>query len=158
MAKFIYQRASPVAHRAMQFPGYPFSDEAQEAAKAAEAAATKPTFVFEDLDKLGANNPKGSLEAQPIELTTSILVIGSGSGGGVIASRIAQDLPHHQVMVVDKGYWFENHELPRSEREGLEKMFEKKALLQTEDGNFTCLAGRYALSSTPLRFTNSAQS
>ena len=50
-------------------------------------------------------------------LTTDVLVIGSGAGGGVVAAELAA--AGKDVLVVDKGDYFADAEFPTSERLGM---------------------------------------
>ncbi|KAK6353085.1 hypothetical protein TWF696_005075 [Orbilia brochopaga] len=139
MARLLWSRASPVYHRAAGFPGYPFTKESEEEYKkikeSAAALDANPEFKFEDLSQVAA------AENGVIRLSTSILVIGSGCGGGVVAGHLSKALPHHQLMVVEKGFWYPIHKAPITERDGSKMMFEGNGTMQTNDGSLSVLAG-----------------
>ncbi|KAF3929614.1 hypothetical protein ABW19_dt0210163 [Dactylella cylindrospora] len=134
-----YTRSSPVYHAAAGFPGYPFSKEAEEDLKktleAAAAAEANPEYQFEDLNQAPVAGDG------VIKLSTSILIIGSGCGGGVVAGHLSKALPHHSMMVVEKGFWYPKHKQPLTERDGLKKLFEESGALQSNDGVVSVLAG-----------------
>ncbi|EWC47090.1 hypothetical protein DRE_03459 [Drechslerella stenobrocha 248] len=140
LSRLMWARFSPTFHAACGFPGFPFTKECEEDYKlvkeAAAAADTNPDFKFEDLSQV-APQADGV-----IRLSTSILVIGSGCGGGVVAGHLSKALPHHSVMVVEKGFWYPVHKAPTSEREGLQKLYEEGGALQTNDGSLSVLAGK----------------
>ncbi|KAF3926854.1 hypothetical protein ABW20_dc0103150 [Dactylellina cionopaga] len=121
------------------FPGYPFTKEGEEVLKkdlaSAATAEANPEFNFEDLDQVAAS------EDGIIRLSTSILIIGSGCGGGVVAGHLAKALPHQQLMVVEKGFWYPKHKQPLNEREGLQKLYEESGTVQVNDGSLAIFAG-----------------
>ncbi|KAJ6263443.1 hypothetical protein Dda_2006 [Drechslerella dactyloides] len=139
-ARVLWSRSSDVYHKAAAFPGYPFTKEGEELYKmikesATAAAESAPEFRFEDLRQ------GGSAETGVVTLSTSILIIGSGAGGGVAAGCLSKALPHHEVVVIDKGFWYPKHAAPISERDGFQKLYEESATLQTVDGSMGILAG-----------------
>jgi choline dehydrogenase-like flavoprotein len=75
----------------------------------------------------------------PATLETEILVIGSGAGGGVVAGELAT--AGHEVMVVEKGDYFADHDYPRDELSSMDTMYEKYGALTTEDTTMSILAG-----------------
>ncbi|RVD87455.1 uncharacterized protein DFL_001690 [Arthrobotrys flagrans] len=139
IARLFWARSSASWHAAAGFPGYPFSKEGEEELKITmEAAATaeaNPEFVFEDLSQRAAG------DGGTIQLSTSILIIGSGCGGGVVAGHLAKAIPHHQLMVVEKGFWYPKHKAPANERDGLKKLYEEGGTLQSNDGSLAVFAG-----------------
>ncbi|MCH7729540.1 MAG: gluconate 2-dehydrogenase subunit 3 family protein, partial [Planctomycetes bacterium] len=62
-------------------------------------------------------------------LGADVLVIGSGAGGGVVAAELAA--AGRDVLVVEKGDYFPDSELPGNELEGCSKLYEKKGKLTT---------------------------
>jgi choline dehydrogenase-like flavoprotein len=76
---------------------------------------------------------------QSTVLETDVLVIGSGAGGGVIAGELAQ--AGHEVIVIEKGGYYADHEVPRDELSSMETMYEKYGALVTEDTAISVLAG-----------------
>ncbi|PJF21955.1 MAG: hypothetical protein CUN56_08470 [Phototrophicales bacterium] len=117
------------------------------------------TFLFYALMPSGQPNPtwktfnyqpppQPETQPRPIEpftinapavLETEILVIGSGAGGGVVAGELAQ--AGYEVMVIEKGDYFADHEFPRSEYEGMAQLYEKHGALVTSDATMSILAG-----------------
>ncbi|KAK6524915.1 hypothetical protein TWF281_011809 [Arthrobotrys megalospora] len=139
IARLMWARSSKSWHTAAGFPGYPFTKEGEEELKVTmEAAATaeaNPEFVFEDLSQAAAGDDG------VIKLSTSVLIVGSGCGGGVVAGHLAKALPHHQLMVVEKGFWYPKHKAPTNERDGMKKLYEEGGTLQSNDGSLALFAG-----------------
>ncbi|KAJ6263518.1 hypothetical protein Dda_2082 [Drechslerella dactyloides] len=132
MARLMWSRVSPTYHAAAGFPGYPFTKEAMEEQKRVQESAAafdaNPEFKFEDLNQVAA-------EDGVIKLSTSILILGSGSGGGVVAGHLSKALPH-ELMVVEKGFWYPIHKAPLSERDGTKQTFEGDGTMQSNDGRY----------------------
>ncbi|KAI3613920.1 hypothetical protein CBS9595_004097 [Malassezia furfur] len=75
----------------------------------------------------------------PLVHETEVLVVGSGSGGGVVASYLAQR--GVRVTVIDKGIYVPQTELRGVERFGMEQMHERLGLVPSTDGSIFVLAG-----------------
>ncbi|KAF3913250.1 hypothetical protein AA313_de0208904 [Arthrobotrys entomopaga] len=139
IAKLLWARASANFHAAAGFPGYPFTREGEEALKrtleSASIAEANPEYSFEDLNTVEA------AADGVIKISTDILIIGSGCGGGVVAGHLTRALPHHKLMVVEKGFWYPNHKQPLNERDGLKKLYEESGNLQVNDGSMVVFAG-----------------
>lgn len=74
-----------------------------------------------------------------LELGADVVVIGSGSGGGVIAGVLAQG--GLDVVVVEAGPAAEETDFPRDEATALRRLYWRGGLGSTEDGNVTIVAG-----------------
>lgn len=74
-----------------------------------------------------------------ITVQCDVVVIGSGSGGGVVAGRLAQ--AGHKVLVLEKGRYLARSDLPLTELPSLDAMYEKGGLFSTIDGGVALLAG-----------------
>jgi choline dehydrogenase-like flavoprotein len=72
-------------------------------------------------------------------LTTDVLVIGSGAGGGVVAAELAA--AGREVLIVEKGEYFAESDFDGRELAATERMFEKHGALTTEDLGVIVLAG-----------------
>jgi choline dehydrogenase-like flavoprotein len=73
------------------------------------------------------------------ELTVDIVIIGSGAGAGVAASRLARQ--GVKVLVLEKGKYFHQSELAFNEDTGYRNLLENGGSLATEDGSMTILSG-----------------
>lgn len=73
------------------------------------------------------------------EFETDMLVIGSGAGGGVVASQLAQK--GWNVFVLDKGTYVKPEDMLGVESDGFNRLYENGGLMATEDGAMTILAG-----------------
>jgi choline dehydrogenase-like flavoprotein len=76
---------------------------------------------------------------EPEIVETDVVIVGSGCGGAVCAKNIAE--AGSRVLVVDKAYHIPAAQLPLSEEDGLQKLFECGALLTSDDGSISIAAG-----------------
>lgn len=72
-------------------------------------------------------------------IETDVLVVGSGAGGGVVASEMAER--GWSTLVVEKGVYLRPEEMAGTPKEGFEKLYEAQGLMATEDGGLNVLAG-----------------
>lgn len=79
-----------------------------------------------------------SSTAEPIELETDIVIVGSGCGGGVCAKVLAE--AGHQVLVVDKGYYTPPSEFP-IKPDSMKLLFDGSGALSNTDGSIVIGAG-----------------
>ena len=68
-----------------------------------------------------------------------VLVIGSGAGGGVMAGELAQ--AGHDVLVLEKGPYFDGTDFTQREADMLSQLYEARGALSTQDGGISLLAG-----------------
>jgi choline dehydrogenase-like flavoprotein len=71
-------------------------------------------------------------------LTTEVLIIGSGAGGGVVAGELAA--ADFEVMVIEKGGYYAEQDFSGNEAEMSAKLFEKRGSLTTADTSIVVLA------------------
>jgi choline dehydrogenase-like flavoprotein len=95
------------------------------------------TFGYQIPDAIQAITPL-TIDA-PTILETDVLVIGSGAGGGVVAGELAS--AGHDVIVVEKGAYFAEHQYPRDELTGTETLYERYGALVNDDATISILAG-----------------
>jgi len=76
---------------------------------------------------------------QDTNLSTEILIIGSGAGGGVVAGELAT--AGHEVMVLEKGGYYAEADFHGRELESNRALFENYAALTTADTSMSVLAG-----------------
>jgi long-chain-alcohol oxidase len=79
------------------------------------------------------------LPSSDVTVKCDVVVVGSGSGGGVVAGQLAQ--AGYKVLVLEKGSYFSRDDLSLLELPSLQNMYEKGALWSTEDGGVAILAG-----------------
>ncbi len=72
-------------------------------------------------------------------ITTEVLIIGSGAGGGVIAAQLAE--AGQEVLVVEKGPYLKKHEMNHTEFDMIQQLYERRGALASEDGGVSVLAG-----------------
>lgn len=113
----VYLRTSKAAFAAV---GYPTIDPCKISA-ADLASRNLPKFAFE-----------GFGGAETAEVEVDVVVIGSGSGGQVVATKLAQK--GLKVLVVDKGRFFPQEQLPLPEIKASGWMFENGGVVVTSDG------------------------
>lgn len=78
-------------------------------------------------------------EPTELELSTEILVIGSGAGGGVVAARLAK--AGHEVLVVEKGPYLDQPDFNQLESDMISQLYEAKGLLASASGSVSVFAG-----------------
>lgn len=65
------------------------------------------------------------------EITTDVVIVGSGPGGGVCAKNLAE--AGHKVLVVDKGYHFPPSHFPMPQAVALKNLFDNGGAYVSED-------------------------
>jgi choline dehydrogenase-like flavoprotein len=75
----------------------------------------------------------------PIELEADVVVVGSGSGGGVIAGELAG--AGLDVVVLEAGGHFEEADFPTDELSALRDLYWRGGLNLTDEGNVAMVAG-----------------
>ncbi|KAI1180374.1 GMC oxidoreductase [Nemania sp. FL0916] len=75
----------------------------------------------------------------PASVDVDVVIVGSGCGGGVCAKVLAE--AGHNVLVVDKGYYFPPSQLPMTAAAANEFLFDGKGFMQTDDGTMGIVAG-----------------
>ncbi|KAH8162974.1 hypothetical protein CIB48_g5270 [Xylaria polymorpha] len=76
---------------------------------------------------------------EPSVIEVDVVIVGSGCGGSVCAKVLAE--AGHDVLVVDKGYYFPPNQLPMTAGAANEFLFEGKVPLQNDDRSMAILAG-----------------
>lgn len=72
-------------------------------------------------------------------LECDVVIVGSGSGGGVAAAVLAK--AGFKVVILEKGGYIARHELPLLEREAIRDLYEEGKLLTTDDQGMIVMAG-----------------
>lgn len=72
-------------------------------------------------------------------IDTDVLIIGSGAGGGVVASEMAEK--GWSTLVVEKGIYQRPDEMTTTPKDGFYNLYEGQGLMATEDGGMNVLAG-----------------
>lgn len=98
---------------------------------------TPPTPVYDykfENDKIAAQ-----ATGSEIIVDTEVLVIGSGSGGGVAGSYLAQR--GIRTLIVDKGIYLHPDKVVGREDQGYSLLYEGEGILPSENGSINILAG-----------------
>ena len=80
-----------------------------------------------------------TLDASPLSLQCDVVIVGSGSGGGVVAGVLAT--AGYRVIVLEKGSYFPAESLSLLEGPSSEQMYEKGGMLSSDDLDVLFLAG-----------------
>ena len=75
----------------------------------------------------------------PITLEADVVIVGSGAGGGVIASELTR--AGRSVVVIEAGPFVDEAHLPTDELDAFGRVYLNHGLLTTWDGSITMLAG-----------------
>ncbi|KAN0060392.1 hypothetical protein ACQY0O_007721 [Thecaphora frezii] len=127
----VYYRNHQPAWEAIGYPDGRADDWQRKASD--EAAVDHYPYIFEN-DKIAAQ-PQGT----ELVVDTEVLVIGSGSGGGVAGSYLAQR--GVRTLIVDKGIYLNPDQVVGREDQGYGLLYEGQGIMPSEDGSINVLAG-----------------
>jgi choline dehydrogenase-like flavoprotein len=119
IAKSLWLKTSPTFHKISGFPAVP------------NHWKPGPHFEYEFIQISSGSEP------QVIE--TDVVIVGSGCGGAVCAKNLAE--AGHQVLVVDKSYYYPPSQLPMTEEEGGIHLFQNGGVEVTDDSSISLIAG-----------------
>ncbi|WRT66875.1 uncharacterized protein IL334_003838 [Kwoniella shivajii] len=108
---------------------------------------TQPSYTYTFISPPAATPPSKI----PI-IQTEILIIGSGAGGGVVASRLAKS---YKTLVVEKGVYAPTGERSRSQQEGFSELYQNGGLMASESGSTCFLAGSVFGGGTTVNWSGS---
>ena len=74
-----------------------------------------------------------------LELSTEIVIVGSGAGGGVVAARLAE--LGHEVLVLEAGPYAPEPEMPTDELAAFDRLYLDHGMTSTTDLGLPILAG-----------------
>jgi hypothetical protein len=126
--------------------GYPGPDP--RLASHAWTDLTHPAYTFLNERLFGGDAPSTlstegkvarPLDSKPVVLEYDAVVIGSGAGGGVVASMLANG--GFKTLVIEKGSYVAQKSMTLLERD-LPATMERGGMLSSEDGSVTILAGQ----------------
>ncbi|XP_002967201.2 long-chain-alcohol oxidase FAO4A [Selaginella moellendorffii] len=95
--------------------------------------------MLDKVDHLEERNDPSTASGKDFGIKCDVVVVGSGSGGSVIAARLAQQ--GFKVVVLEKGGYFPRRGLSLLEGPSMKAMYEQSGALTTEDGSVILLAG-----------------
>ncbi|GAB1420397.1 GMC family oxidoreductase [Anaerolineales bacterium] len=101
------------------------------------------------------SRPIQTFEPTTDHLTTQVLVVGSGAGGGVIAGELAA--AGFEVLLVEKGAYFADSDFHGRELDSHNTLFEKNGLLVNSDASILILAGSTLGGGTAINWSASFQ-
>ncbi|KAL2544461.1 Long-chain-alcohol oxidase FAO4A [Forsythia ovata] len=103
-------------------------------------------IIFDKLEKLGfpvsiphSKNPKMKSFNPSFVIKCDAVVVGSGSGGGVVAGVLAN--AGYKVLVLEKGSYFSRKDLTLLEGQAMDQMYLGHGILATENMDVLMLAG-----------------
>lgn len=94
---------------------------------------------LERLWKRNMRNKSDGRKKKEITIKCDVVVVGSGTGGGVVAGVLAK--AGYKVLVLEKGKYFARNKLSTLEGPSLDQMYEGGGLLATDDLGVVLLAG-----------------
>jgi choline dehydrogenase-like flavoprotein len=86
-------------------------------------------------------------------LSADVVVVGSGAGGGVVAAELAA--AGYQVIVLEKGGYFNESDFDGAEVASVQRLYEGKGILSTRDLGVVILAGNALGGGTTVNWTTS---
>ncbi|KAH8673573.1 long chain fatty alcohol oxidase [Xylariales sp. PMI_506] len=119
MSQHAFSQADPLYHQLIGYTDHPANYK------------PGPTFDFNFLQFAAG--------AEPVVINTDVVIVGSGCGGGVCAKVLAE--AGHDVLVVDKGYYFPPSQLPMTQPSGLANLYENAGFLGSDDASVNLIAG-----------------
>lgn len=75
----------------------------------------------------------------PVEIETDVIIVGSGCGAGVCSKTLSE--AGYRVLVVDKGYHFDNGSLPMSSTDSFFHLLEGAGAVTSDDNSILVVAG-----------------
>ncbi|XP_068651483.1 long-chain-alcohol oxidase FAO4A-like [Aristolochia californica] len=87
----------------------------------------------------GGKTSRGRKTSSSLTISCDVVVVGSGSGGGVVAGALAK--AGYSVLVLEKGNYYARRNLSLLEGQSMEKMYEGGGLLATDDLGVVVLSG-----------------
>ncbi|KAG4417883.1 hypothetical protein IFR04_008937 [Cadophora malorum] len=96
-------------------------------------------YKFEQFGQSGFESGRGGKEDGSEVFETDVLIVGSGCGGAVCAKNLAE--AGHQVLVVDRSYYFAPSQLPMSEKDGGVHLYVDGGVVSSDDASITVIAG-----------------
>ncbi|KAK4728137.1 hypothetical protein R3W88_021125 [Solanum pinnatisectum] len=120
-------------------------------------------ITFERLKKLGFyvskahkfKNARRSTECPAFTIESDVVVVGSGSGGGVIAGILAN--AGHKVLVLEKGSYLARTNLSLLEGTSMDQMYLGSGLLITQDMDIMLLGGSTVGGGSTINWSASIQ-
>jgi choline dehydrogenase-like flavoprotein len=113
-----------------------------------------PKINAKNYEDISAENTIKPIEIyKDADLECDVLIIGSGSGGGVVAGELAT--AGYNVIVVEKGIYRHYSKFDNREAESVASLYDSKGLLATKDSSITVFAGSNLGGGTTINWTGS---
>ncbi|CAO3587079.1 unnamed protein product [Absidia cylindrospora] len=119
---------SDVLRRAIGYPYINGIDPAPVKEKLADHQVASP-YYMQSLEEAAA------LQMEEFD----VIIVGSGAGGGVIAAQVAS--AGKSVLVIEKGKYYQDHELGPDEISGFTKVYESQGLYSSKEGSLGIVSG-----------------
>lgn len=101
--------------------------------------AKKGFSVVDEIPTFKSANLNYSKNENDIHLECDVVIVGSGSGGGVMAAALAKQ--GFKVVVLEKGNYFAPQDVTTIEGPGMVNLFEKMGCMATDNGGVSLIAG-----------------
>lgn len=122
-----FQRLAPPIHQ--EAMGFPTTDERENLVEGHEV----------DPFRYQMKEPPKTANTELFLPNVDAVIIGSGSGAGVVAHTLAND--GHKVLVLEKGRYFHSSEFEFDEVSGYQELYEGRGQLPTNNSQLMVLAG-----------------
>ncbi|XP_024394337.1 long-chain-alcohol oxidase FAO4A [Physcomitrium patens] len=127
--------------------------DAKEAGAGLKSILASKGFVVEEVESFRSQSEKlgFSKNDNDVYLQCDAVVVGSGSGGGVMAAALAKQ--GFKVVVLEKGQYFAAQDMSTLEGPTLLNMFEKMGAMATDDGGVALIAGKSVGGGTTINWS-----
>ena len=116
-----------------------------------DATVSKPARIKDTLSTLPGPFPPRETKGEWVIADYDVVVVGSGAGGGVMASELAK--AGVKVLVVEKGGYYRSDDFKRwRQGEAQAKLFDKRGFCQSKTGSVAILAGACVGGGTTLNW------
>ncbi|ORE12056.1 long-chain fatty alcohol dehydrogenase [Rhizopus microsporus var. microsporus] len=96
----------------------------------------KNDTVYDDLPE---RLPMMSFDEVKDNMHFDVIIVGSGAGGGVVASQLAQ--AGKSVLVIEKGKYYHENDFIHTEQDGFENLYEHGGFAPSLDGSISIASG-----------------
>ena len=125
----VYYIKSPIAAEAIGYPMGPATDWQNPPRNLPQEPIAHPKYEFLN----------DTLTPSTTDISSDVLIIGSGAGGGVVAKYLAE--AGCDVLVVDRGIYVDQDHMDGNEQFAFEQMYDRGGFVPTHDSSMFVLSG-----------------